>query len=201
MLMPGANARPSADRVERREADEVRLAALVREAQAGEPLAFTELYLALFDRVHRWLELALGDREDARDAAQQVFLRAFEALPGYTETSGFRSWVFSIARNLAYDRTHAACRSTLPMDPTVLSERRDRLSARMQEATDHAASGGIQALIEDLPATQQRVLTLRYVSDMAPSDIAEVLAISVDAVRHVQHRALRSLGRSLRPRA
>jgi hypothetical protein len=126
------------DEIERGSPEEERLADLVEAAQAGDPFAFAELYVALFDRVHRWLQVALKDREDAQDAAQQVFLRAFEALPRYKEIRGFRPWVFSIARNLAYDRLHAASASTHPMDPALLAERRER----MAEQAPRAEAGG-----------------------------------------------------------
>jgi RNA polymerase sigma-70 factor (ECF subfamily) len=185
------------DQIERHVPEDERLAAFVREAQAGDPLAFAELYIALFDRVHRWLQVALKDREEAKDAAQQVFLRAFEALPRYQEVSGFRTWVFSIARNLAYDRLHAASRSTDATDPAALDEWRDRLPEWSREEGEQ---DDIHDLIAGLPRAQQRVLNLRFVSDMTTADIAETLEISPDAVRHLQHRALRALAQSLGPR-
>src|SRR3954454_1406523 len=128
-------------------AEDTRLAELVREAQRGDPLAFADLYIALFDRVHRWLQVALKDREEAIDAAQQVFLRAFEALPRYSEQEGFRPWVFSIARNLAYDRLHAASASTHPMDPAQLAERRERTAEQAAAGCDDGADEGIESLI------------------------------------------------------
>jgi RNA polymerase sigma-70 factor (ECF subfamily) len=185
------------DRIEAEGPESGRLADLVRAAQKGDEFAFAELYIALFDRVHRWLQIALKDREDAADAAQQVFLRAFEALPRYTEREGFRAWVFSIARNLAYDRLHAASHTTRAMDPAVIAAKKDSLAERFAEPSDRLGEGGIQGLIGDLPATQQRVLMLRFVSDMSSDDIGESLGMSADAVRHVQHRALRSLARTL----
>jgi RNA polymerase sigma-70 factor, ECF subfamily len=185
------------DRIEAGGPETGRLAELVKAAQAGDEFAFAELYIALFDRVHRWLQIALKDREDAADAAQQVFLRAFEALPRYTEREGFRAWVFSIARNLAYDRLHAASRGTQAMDPSVIARKRDLLSDRFDESGERLGEGGIQSLISGLPPAQQRVLTLRFVSDMSSDDIGESLGMSADAVRHVQHRALKSLARTL----
>jgi RNA polymerase sigma-70 factor (ECF subfamily) len=185
------------DRIERGGCEDERLAALVERAQGGDAMAFAELYIALFDRVHRWLQIALKDREDAADAAQQVFLQAFEALPRYVEGQGFRPWVFSIARNLAYDRLRAASHSTHAMEPSELAERRDRLPEALRQVGADAAADDIGSLIAHLPITQRRVLTLRFVSDYATDDIADVLDISADAVRHVQQRALRSLARSL----
>jgi RNA polymerase sigma factor (sigma-70 family) len=185
------------DKIEATEAEDDRLAELVKEAQAGDPLAFAELYIALFDRVHRWFQVALRDREDAADAAQQVFLRAFEALPRYRETTGFRRWVFSIAKNLAYDRLRAASRLTTAMDPASLAAWREFAAERFGDDETRDGADDIGSLIDQLPPTQRRVLTLRFVSDLKSDEIGKVLGMSVDAVRHVQHRALRSLARSM----
>jgi RNA polymerase sigma-70 factor, ECF subfamily len=185
------------DEIELGAPEDERLAALVLAAQAGDPYAFADLYVALFDRVHRWLQVALKDREDAQDAAQQVFLRAFEALPRYTEIRGFRPWVFSIARNLAYDRLHAASRGTHPMDPALLAERRELHPRDTPDADSTSVSDGIEGLIADLPESQRRILRLRFVTDMAADDIGDLLGMTTDAVRHTQQRALRSLARSM----
>lgn len=181
------------DEIELGAPEDERLAGLVKDAQAGDPFAFADLYIALFDRVHRWLQIALKDREDAQDAAQQVFLRAFEALPRYKEIRGFRPWVFSIARNLAYDRLHAASRSTHPMDPAVLAERREHLPSNAAPGDSSSLYDDIESLIADLPPAQRLVLRLRFVSDMATDDIGDLLGMTTDAVRHTQHRALRTL--------
>jgi RNA polymerase sigma-70 factor (ECF subfamily) len=184
------------DEIERGAAEGARLTKLVAAAQAGDPFAFADLYVALFDRVHRWLQIALKDREEAQDAAQQVFLRAFEALPRYKEIRGFKPWIFSIARNLAYDRLHAASHSTHPMDPALLAERRDLAARAAGQFDDSGRDDSIDGLICDLPPTQRRVLTLRFVSDMAHDEIGDVLGMTTDAVRHTQQRALRTLART-----
>lgn len=52
-------------------------------------------------------------------------MRAFEGLPALVQQSGFQSWLFSIARNLALDHLDAASRSAVAMDPAVIDERSD----------------------------------------------------------------------------
>lgn len=172
--------------------DDERIGVLAADAQAGDSRAFAELYADLFDEVHLWLARALRNPEDASDAAQQVFMRAFEALPGLTNRRGFRGWVFSIARNLAFDRLGAASRSTVAMDPQSMRDHGERGGGRGPGA---GADPGIRALIGRLAPAQQQVLTLRFVFDMATAEIAEALGMTGDSVRHIQQRALRSLAR------
>lgn len=192
------------DRIEHDSDDGARVRRLVVRAQAGEDIAFGELYILLYDPVRRWLEIALKERDEAYDAAQLVFERALRALPRYVERPGssFRAWVFSIARNLALDHLRAAARRTDATDPTVLVAQIDRLRGPGSDtAAEAEGEAEIATMIEDLPRAQRTVLMLRFVSDFPTVDIAEVLAMSPDAVRHTQHRALRALGRSLAAKA
>ncbi|HEX8122224.1 MAG TPA: sigma-70 family RNA polymerase sigma factor [Solirubrobacteraceae bacterium] len=177
-------------------AGDAQLAALAEQARDGDDRAFSQLYAMLFGEVERWLRGVLKDREEAADAAQQVFLRAFEALPRYTERGGFRAWVFSIARNHAWDRLNAASRSTFAVAPEDLDRHERRGSAATGGSDAHEDLAAIERVIARLPAKQRRVLRLRFVFDMTAPEIARVLGISVDAVRHLQQRALRSLARS-----
>lgn len=188
------------DRIARRHDEDGRLRLLVERAQAGDDLAFGEVYITLYEPVRRWLEIAIKDRDEAHDAAQLVFERALRGLARYTDRtdSCFRAWVFSIARNLALDHLRSAARRTASTDPSVLTEQSDRLERQVADAASRMEDrGGVAALIEDLPSRQRTVLMLRFVSDFRTADIADLLGMSADAVRHTQHRALLSLGRSL----
>ena len=64
---------------------------LVARARVGEAEAFGQLYLRYFDPIFRYVRTRLPEAPDAEDMAETVFLRAFQALPGYRE----RGWPFS----------------------------------------------------------------------------------------------------------
>jgi RNA polymerase sigma-70 factor, ECF subfamily len=56
---------------------------LVRRAQQQDKEAFAELYEAYFDKIYRYIMLKTGDRTEAEDMTQQVFLKALKSLPSY----------------------------------------------------------------------------------------------------------------------
>jgi RNA polymerase sigma-70 factor (ECF subfamily) len=171
---------------------------LLRRAQVGDGVAFAELYVQFFDPIRRLLLRALGNREDAEDAAQEVFRKAFEALSRYDEGCGaFRSWLFQIARNQAIDHQRKRAHEDV-RDPDVIARHQDSVASRVSGVMSRIdPDHGLATLIAELPRSQQRVLGLRYVFEMTAVEIGDVLGASADSIRHLQHRALRSLATSL----
>src|SRR5437763_17100867 len=74
-----------------------------------DPAAFTQIYHLYLDRVYHYLRVRTPTPADAEDLTQQVFLRAWEALPGYQARGvPFAAWLFRIAHNLAADHARRA---------------------------------------------------------------------------------------------
>jgi RNA polymerase sigma-70 factor (ECF subfamily) len=171
-------------------------ARLVTRIQAGDKSAFPVLYDRYFDRVYGYLRVLLKDRHEAEDAAQQVFMKMLEALPGYERRSQpFRAWIFVLARNLAISHLRKHGRNDV-VDPAKLNRRIDRdpeedpaTMTALQWVSDH----DLTVLIERLPVSQRQVLTLRYMMDLSTRQIAEILDRNENEVRMLQHRAQRFL--------
>src|SRR5437762_6742034 len=91
-------------------------AARIQRAQRGDAGAFAELYDEHLDRVFRHVLYRVGNRADAEDLTQQVFLRAWQALGRYRITgSPFIAWLLTIAHNLVVDH-YKARRELTPLD-------------------------------------------------------------------------------------
>jgi RNA polymerase sigma-70 factor (ECF subfamily) len=77
---------------------------LVRRAKENDEAALTQLYEENFDKIYRYIVLKIGDRTEAEDMTQQVFLKAFKSISGYrSRGSQFSSWLFRIAHNQMVD--------------------------------------------------------------------------------------------------
>lgn len=74
---------------------------VVTRAASGDAGAMAELYTQYFDGVYDFLARMLRNRQDAEDAAQDTFVKAFRGLPGLEQPERFKSWLFSIAHNTA----------------------------------------------------------------------------------------------------
>jgi RNA polymerase sigma-70 factor, ECF subfamily len=192
------------DRVAASGDDDAAVADLVRRAQAGDEIAFGDLYVRLFDRVHRYLLIAVKNDEDAREIAQDVFAKLLVQLPTFDPRRGqFRPWLFSLTRRMALDHLRRARRSDT-VAPEAIVQYMPRLVDRVDTLCDRFDSTlDVAAIVESLPPTQRRVITLRFVFDFTPTEIAEVIGTTVDAVRHTQHRALKTIASrlALRPDA
>src|SRR5690349_12775031 len=138
--------------------EELADASLVAEAKRDRR-AFAPLYRRYVDRVYRYCDRVLGDRELAEDATSLVFTKALAGLPRCRDDA-FRSWLFSIAHNVIVD-TQRARVSTSPLTEAV--EIADGALDRAPEA--HALVGDdartIRALLAHLSPEQREILELR----------------------------------------
>jgi RNA polymerase sigma-70 factor (ECF subfamily) len=164
-------------------------AALVAAARAR-PEAFTSLYDRYAARVYSYCYLRLGSREAAEDAMSETFLKAFADLDNY-RGGLFVGWLMRIAQFTVVDvHRRNRRRPALPLDaagdvadPTDLLE--ERVAARSELES-------LRAALRQLPADQRAVLELQL-AELSPQEIAAALGRSLNAVRHLRLRAIRSI--------
>lgn len=173
---------------------EVREEELVRAAQSGDRTAFGRLYETNVERVYRYLLSRTGNSADAEDITSDVFIRAMKALPSYKLTGvPLIAWLFSIARNesVNYLRRQAR-RGETPMQDTVTAADDPEEAALSQVAYREV----LQAM-EGLTDLQREVLTLRFAGELSIAETTEVMKRSEEAVKFLQHSALRAMRRIL----
>jgi RNA polymerase sigma-70 factor, ECF subfamily len=160
-----------------------------------DPAAFAPLYEAYVDLVWRYALSRLGDQERAADATSQVFIKAIAALPGFRPKrriggTTFRSWLMTIARNVVIDEVRKHRPTSALDDPKA--ERHLVDIARDHSPEEHAVSADerrrIERALRHLPDTQRKIVELRAVGMTGP-EIADVLGMSVPAVKTANHRA------------
>jgi RNA polymerase sigma-70 factor (ECF subfamily) len=179
--------------------DDAQMARLVARFQSGDQEAFVELYLRCFDRVYGFLNVLLRDHHAAEDAAQQTFVKAYQALPAYqlrAETP-FRAWLLRIARNEGLGHMRKLGRIA-PEEPQQLDLRRDRACTDMPvDRLLWLSDADLMAFVQRLPEAQRQVLTLRFMMGLKTDELAQVLDRTPQAVRKLEHRAPRFLASRL----
>ena len=162
-------------------------------AQGGDADAFSHI-VELYQRpVYNLCYRMLGNSQEAEDAAQEAFLRAFRAIKRYDPKRKFASWLLSIAANYCIDQ-HRKKRATLvdieAVAPTDLIENKPGVERQVlaQEASEE-----IQILLADLSPLDRAAIVLHYWHDYSYVEIADELQLSESAVKSRLHRARKSL--------
>ncbi len=142
----------------------------------------------------------VGNREDARDLAQEVFVRAFRSLHCYDDSRPFSSWIFKITSNLCIDYYRKKRLSTVSIHDTFEDDdRRPRFElVDEQPLPDEAFAGKsrgqhLETLLRSLPTRYRVVVLLRHKADLSYEEIAEELGIPLGTVKARLHRAHRLL--------
>jgi RNA polymerase sigma-70 factor, ECF subfamily len=187
------------------EAAAARDVALMLRVGQGDEGAFRELVEIHQYRVVGTVARMLGDESDAEDVAQQVFVRVWKSASRYEPTAKFTTWLFTIARNLVFNelrrkKRHVIVSLDAPMEPG--EERvRDQPDTRTKwpdtALLDEEMMDAIQKAIEELPEQQRMAIVLRRYEDSPYEEIAEVLDITVPAVKSLLFRARTELREKL----
>jgi RNA polymerase sigma-70 factor, ECF subfamily len=171
--------------------------ALVAEAKAGSYAAFEELVSRYEKKIYRLGINLTGNPEDAEDVLQETFLKAFQHLPDFREDSRFYTWIVRIAVNegLMKLRKRRSDKS-VPMEDTVDEEG----SVMPREVADwrpnpeqQLAQVELETILNDaaraLPPTFRTVFFLRDVEGLSTQETAELLGLTVSAVKARLFRA------------
>lgn len=169
---------------------------LVEACQAGEASAFDVLVGRWEDRIRGAAYRVLGSEEEARDVAQEAFLKAYRGLAGFKREARFSSWLYQIALNLCRDRLRRRrTRPNVSLDELeasgpVLVETRP--GAHELLLRDDLASIVRRAVIT-LPDEQRDVVILKEYEGLTFLEIAQALDVPVSTVKTRLYRGLGQL--------
>lgn len=163
----------------------------------GDQEAFANLVKAYQGPVYNLAYRMLGNEEEAQDATQEVFLRAFTRLHTYDTTRKFSSWILSVASHYCVDRLRRR-RPTVSMEETQGTRWiPDREPHPEEQALRHQRDHTIRELLAELPPQYRLVIVLRYWQDMSYEEIAEVTQSTTSAVKSRLHRARQEMAKKL----
>lgn len=159
-------------------------AGLVRRVLAGEAGAFAGLVSRHRDRLGRYATRMLGNREDAEDAVQETFIRAYRSL-ARCDPERFGPWVFTILVNRC--RTLGAQRARRAR---MMEEAPAALSAGEPDPAEHQAwSETVRWAVARLGAVHREALLLKHVEDLSYEEMAKLTGASISALKMRVKRA------------
>jgi RNA polymerase sigma-70 factor, ECF subfamily len=134
----------------------------------------------------------MGNRELAEDAAQEIFVRIWRALPGYRGLSSVSTWIYSIARNRCLTELKSGQRTLSLDEPKV----RDAVDAR-QASREEFRGPDLPYLVAQLPEKYRQALTLFYMEERSYEEVARLLDLPLGTVKTYLHRAKKELAAAM----
>jgi RNA polymerase sigma-70 factor (ECF subfamily) len=178
---------------------------LMKRVKAGDMDAFRELVEAHQTRVVGIITRMIGDESEAEDLAQVVFVRIWRNASHWQPTAKFTAWLYTILRNLAFNECRRrAIHPTRSLDADADDPDHahqfpdDGVKAPDTALLDAEMQDAIERAIQALPEAQRLAIIMRRYQDVSYEEIAEVLDVTVPAVRSLLVRARMQLREKLK---
>jgi RNA polymerase sigma-70 factor (ECF subfamily) len=173
-------------------------AELVADLKANDDEAYREVVARYGDPLYGYIYSIIGDHHLSEDVIGETYLRMVEKIDSYTYYGApFKSWLYRIAHNLAINALrrarHTVGDAALEDAGPPADDPAATIDARL-EAED------LRQALSELTEEQQQVVLLRFVAGHSTGEVAHALEKTENAVKQMQFRALRSLGRLLTAR-
>ncbi len=160
----------------------------------GEPGAFDEIVAAHRWEVYRVARRILGNHEDAAEATQEAFVRAWKGLRRFRGEAQLRTWLVRIALHSALSlRARRDGQQPLPdagQAPEASGGAEEELLRRERETR-------LRLAVAELPPRQQQVVWMKIFAEMSHAEVAAVMGLSEGAVKAHLHQAVANLRRRL----
>lgn len=179
---------------------------LVERVQRGDRSAFDMLVRKYQHKIIKLISRYVHDSTEALDVAQEAFIKAYRAIPGFRGDSAFYTWLYRIAINTA--KNHLVAESRRPLDHGVDLQDPEQydMQARLRDMDTperllltEEIQRTVETAIEQLPEDLRTAIILREIEGMSYEEIAQAMSCPVGTVRSRIFRAREAIDGKLRP--
>ena len=177
---------------------------LIKRCKDGDRNAFNELFAMYENKVINIAYGMLSDREDAYDAAQEVFIKVYKNIASFKENSSLSTWIYRITSNTCNDILRKRQRSvgTVSINSTYDEEEKDMelkdtapTPAEFAEMTE--TQRAVREAINELSDEYREVITLCDIEDLSYDEISGIINCPVGTVKSRINRARNALKKKL----
>lgn len=169
---------------------------LLQRARAADETAFAELIRRYQGKLVAYVTQIVGVPEEARDIAQEAFIRVWRNLDQYDPRYRFSTWLFRIAHNLGIDHLRRRRQRTLSLDSGLEEEndglRLDPADSRrgpLGDLENRELSEALLTEINELQESYRELIVLRHISGFSYNEIAEIKGLPLGTVKNKLFRA------------
>ncbi|MBI4994647.1 sigma-70 family RNA polymerase sigma factor [Candidatus Peregrinibacteria bacterium] len=153
---------------------------------------FSRLYEIYLPKIFGFVARRINNREEAEDLVSNIFLKVVENIKNFNPAkSSFKTWIYTIATNMMIDYFRTVARKK-----TCCIENAESMADQTQNPAEGALNAEqrekVFSAIRSLPERHQKVLLLRYCSDLSIVETAEALNVTENNVSVIIHRALKA---------
>lgn len=165
-------------------------------AQNKDSEAFGHLVEMYQNPVYNLCYRMLGDPDEAEDASQESFMRAFFSIKRYDNRRSFSTWLLSIAAHYCIDQLRRRRVKLIPIQDMPYEDFADPAPNPEAVTSIHEDQKKVRALLEGLNPTDRAAVILFYWYDISYDQIAESLNLTVSAVKSRLHRAREEMAKT-----
>lgn len=166
---------------------------LVRRAKAGDAEAFASLYEIYINSIYRYVYYQIDHIEQAQDLTEQVFLTAWQTLPGYQDRGNpFSSWLYHIAHYMVTEHKRSQKEKTAT-DPSSQIHQVINKNSLLKQIIETQDTETLAHSISQLPHEQQEIIIFKLIEGLNLSEVSQLLSKDQKSCRILQYRALTAL--------
>lgn len=180
--------------------------ALIERVQNGDKQAFNFLVIKYQNKICNLISRYVKNSGDVQDVAQEAFIKAYRALPGFRSESAFYTWLYRIAVNTA--KNHVVAQGRRPPSTDIDAEDAENFecAGALKEISNpenlllsDQLRNVVFSTIDALPDDLKMAITLREIDGLSYEEIAEVMNCPVGTVRSRIFRAREAVDKCIRP--
>ena len=162
-------------------------------AQKGDLDALTQMVETFQRPVFNLCYRMLGNVEEAEDAAQETFLRAYRSIKRYDNSRPFPTWLMSIAAHYCIDQIRKRRMKMVPIEDMGYAELSDEGPGPEQSLSHSEEKRLVHSLLNKLSSVDRAAVVMYYWYDFSYEEIADALSLTESAVKSRLHRARRDM--------
>ncbi len=163
------------------------------QALKGNSVAFSQLVESYQKPVYNLCYRMLGNAEDAEDASQETFLRAYKSMRRYDRSRPFSTWLLSIAAHYCIDQIRKRRMTVVSIEDLPVPDLPDHALGLEATVGLKEQQRRVRVLLENLDATDRAAVVMYYWYDFSYEEISRALSLTESAVKSRLHRARRAM--------
>lgn len=171
---------------------------LIENAKKGDKSALEELYKCSFNSLYKFVRYKVDTVEQAEDITAEAFVRAFENLVKFKGNSSFKTYVYTIAKNLVYKQYSEKQLVAFTNNEDIHSDLEYSKDLETEDQSDGEEKNNqdtieVFQILKQLKNQEREILELRFLSNFSVKETAQTLKLSESNVKVTMHRALQKL--------